>query len=72
MTQEELVNLGLFPETSELYPNRWYVPLVGSCDIYESTTLYDIYKKIYETGLIVGEEEGKKLKQREFKQVLGI
>jgi hypothetical protein len=71
-TKEQLEFLGIYSIESKIYPNRYFVPCLGEVDLYDSTSVEDIFKMIWKAGYEFGEEVGKNKKISELKKVLKI
>ena len=72
MTTEELENLGIIDESSQIFPRRYFIPRIGQVKIPEHYSKYDVFDLIYERAFDEGVERGKELKSNEILEVLGI
>jgi hypothetical protein len=59
MTRKDLEKMGIYHLGYTVYPNKFFVPLVGEVNLYEPYNYEYIFTTIYESGFYHGEENGK-------------
>lgn len=71
MRDEELEKIGIFPDKTKIYPNRYWCNITQSeIKITDDLTTEDILFKIFEEGYTQGIETGKAQRSREFLNLL--
>lgn len=72
ITQSQMDAIGMYHLGYKVRPHRYFVQFVGEVDLYESTTLEDVFRLVYEAGIEDGKKQGKQIKIEEIKKVLDI
>lgn len=72
MTKKDLEKAGIVHLGSKIYPNRFYVPVLGEMDVSENYNWDDIYQKVYNKCFLDGTRYGEAKKATEIKDALGI
>lgn len=72
MTKQDLEKIGIIYLGTKLFPNRFYVPVIGEVNLYEPYNLEDIFQKVFDAGYECGTRFGEAKKTSEIKRVLNI
>lgn len=71
MTKEQLEQMGIIPDGGKIKPNKYWINSVQeNINIYETTTIEDIFEEIYRLGEQNGIKEDKRQRSNEFKALL--
>jgi len=73
MTDDKLLELGIYKIESKIHPRRYFVPFLGEVNHFpEYYEIQDIFEMIFKKGQTSGIEIGKEVKIKEIKSCLNL
>jgi hypothetical protein len=71
MTRRQLERMGIYKDSTTLYPNRhWNEFTQAHLEIKHNDEMEDVVKEIYGSGLVKGIEEGKIIRSNEIRDLI--